>query len=118
MEDALQGVATTLIWSLLRFGLPVGLTLVVCWFFKRLDARWQAEAEEYQEKVGKEKVLLPALRCWLKNECPPEQIKDCPAYQNQDIPCWQHYRAPNGQLKEDCLGCDVFRGAPAPVIGD
>ncbi|MGD2156300.1 MAG: hypothetical protein PVG32_05465 [Anaerolineales bacterium] len=118
MDDILQGAATTLIWSLFRFGLPVGLTLLVCWLFRKLDARWQAEAAEYQKQVGAKKALFPALRCWLKNECPPEQRERCLAYQNQDIPCWQHFRASDGQLKEDCIGCDVFRGAPAPVIGD
>jgi hypothetical protein len=117
MDDALQGIATVLVWTVLRFGLPVGLTLLVCWLFKWLDARWQAEAEEYQKRAGV-KGWVPIVRCWLLNDCPPEQREHCHAYQNQEVPCWQHFRAPEGELKEKCMDCGVFQGVPLPSIGD
>jgi len=117
--ETTQGLLLAIGWFLLRFGLPVLATALVIWFFKRLDARWQSEAQEYTERTGLES-LVPAVRCWLLNDCPEERRQKCPAYQNQEKPCWQHYRLVDGSLKESCLSCRVFRGAPAsaPVAGD
>jgi len=104
-------------WFVMRFGLPVILTTLVIWLFRRLDDRWQAEAQVFQQR-GAARSLVPAIRCWVLNDCPEERRQNCVAYQNQDIPCWQNFRAIDGSLKEKCLGCGVFRGAPVPVSGD
>jgi hypothetical protein len=115
--ETTQGLLLAIGWFLLRFGIPVLATLLVIWAFKRLDARWQDEAKEQLERVGRE-ILVPTVRCWVLKGCPEDKKMNCPAYQNQDIPCWQQFRADDGTLKEDCLGCGVFRGAPVPVSGD
>lgn len=112
--ETMQGLLLAIGWFLLRFGLPVLATILVVWFFRRLDARWQAKAQEYKARSGIES-LVPVVRCWLINDCPEERRQNCPAYQNQEKPCWQHFRAVDGSLKESCLGCGVFRGAPVPV---
>mgnify|MGYP003959259255 FL=1 len=112
-----QGLLLALFWFVMRFGLPVVLTALIILLFKRLDDRWQAEAQEYQQRSTPES-LFPALRCWILNDCPEERHQNCKAYQNQDIPCWQNFRTVDGSLKESCLGCGVFRGAPVPVSGD
>ena len=112
-----QGLLLAIGWFLVRFGIPVLFTVIVCWIFKKFDDRWQAEARSYREKSGIEN-LAPIVRCWVLNECPEEQREECPAYKEQNIPCWQHFRAANGYLQEKCLSCRVFRGAPKPVIGD
>ena len=113
----IQGLLYLLGWFLLRFGLPILLTILVCWAFSHLDARWRAQAEETR-KQAVASGAIPVIRCWLLNDCPEEKREKCLAYQEQSTPCWQHFRCNNGELKEKCLGCQVFRGAPAPAIGD
>lgn len=115
--DTYDGFLIAIGWFLLRFGLPILATVLICWFFKRLDSRWQAEGEYYRKNLGIEKPAV-TVRCWLFNDCPDEKLAQCKAYQEQNIPCWQHFRGKNGLLKEDCIGCGVFRGIPKPVIGD
>jgi hypothetical protein len=116
--DTMQGFLLAVAWFLLRFGLPLIGTILVCWFFKRLDARWQEEAEVYKREKGFDH-RVPVTHCWLFSACSEEKREKCPAYQNQNIPCWQHFRNKNGELKDNCIGCIVFRGAPPlPTIGD
>jgi hypothetical protein len=92
-----------------RIVLPIGLTLLVIYLLRRLDQRWQ-----------KESLRLPVVPsgqkpCWEIKGCTAESRSECPAAAHPDIPCWQVFRKKNGMLKEDCLGCDVFRQAPVPV---
>jgi hypothetical protein len=115
--DTVQGLLLAIGWFLLRFGLPIIVTVVVCRLFMKIDERWQSEATTYREKAGVEK-LIPTVRCWVFNDCPEEKREKCPAYQEQHIPCWQHFRSKNAELKETCIGCGVFRGVPIPVTGD
>ena len=112
--ETTQGLLLAIGWFLLRFGLPVGITALVIWLFTRLDAHWKAEANEFIQPTNQE-TLMPSLRCWIFNDCPEERKLNCPSYQKQETPCWQHFRAIDGSLKESCLGCSVFRGAPVPV---
>ena len=93
----------------LRLAIPIAITAVAIYFLRRLDTRWQAEAEE--------KLLLPAVekpQCWEVHNCPPENRQSCPGYQSEQ-PCWQTFREESGYLQERCLGCDVFQQAPIPV---
>jgi hypothetical protein len=113
----LEGIFLAIGWALLRFGLPILFSILLFQFLKRLDERWEAEAEEVREKTGVGS-LVPKVRCWILNDCPQERMEKCPAYLEQGIPCWQHFRTTEDGLKEDCLGCDVFRGVPIPALGD
>jgi len=93
----------------LRLAIPIAITAVAIYFLRRLDTRWQAEAEE--------QLLLPVVekpKCWEVNGCTPEMRATCAGYQS-DQPCWQAFREENGYLKERCLGCDVFQKAPIPI---
>jgi hypothetical protein len=94
----------------LRLAIPIAITAIAIYFLRRLDARWQAEAEI--------KVLKPVVekpRCWEINKCTPEMRATCPGYLSE-APCWQAQRKENGYLQEKCLGCDVFRKAPVPEL--
>ncbi len=113
----LEGFLLALGWFLLRFGLPIALTVLVCWIFKRIDEKWKVEGEAYRKETGVENKMS-IVRCWLFNNCPEEERSKCKAYLDQKIPCWQHFRGKNGELKQDCIGCGVFRGIPEPAIGD
>ena len=93
---------------LVRLILPIAVTLVMVYFLRKLDARWQAEAE-----LGPVSVQKP--ECWKIKGCSPEQQKSCPA-RNSHLPCWQVFRLPNGYLREECLSCEVFTNAPIPAL--
>ena len=93
----------------LRFGIPIAITVVAIYILRRLDARWQAEAET--------EVSLPVVekpQCWKTMNCTPEMRASCPGYLSE-APCWQARRKENGYLQDKCLECDIFLKAPIPV---
>ena len=92
----------------LRLALPIGLTVFFIYMLRRLDARWQLEAEQAPVQP------LDQQKCWEIRNCPPEQLASCAAY-GADEPCWQVHRLQNGYLREECLSCKVFEQAPFPV---
>ena len=93
----------------LRLAIPIAITAIAIYFLRRLDNRWQAEAEEQLLQPVVEKA-----KCWEIHGCTAEMRATCIGYQSEK-PCWQAFREENGYLKERCLGCDVFRKAPIPV---
>jgi hypothetical protein len=105
-------VLIVLIGILLRFGLPILLTVLVAYFLRRLDTRWQEEA---QKQMVNSPRLIPVNPCWEVNNCSPEKKYQCRAFINPDVPCWQQFRSADGLLREGCLNCSVYRNAPAPV---
>jgi hypothetical protein len=109
--EALNVIITVIVGLLVRFGIPIALTVILVYLLRRLDERWQAEAK-------RELLALPLARnigCWDVKNCSPEQRQKCSAYSHPDSPCWQHFRDQQGALQERCLGCDVFRQAPVPL---
>jgi hypothetical protein len=106
--DTLVPFFYLLIGLLLRLAIPIAATLVVIYFLRRLDMRWQAEA-------ALQPVNMEKAECWKVKGCSPEQIKSCSAAQSP-LPCWQAKRLPNGYLNENCLSCQVFIEAPVPGL--
>jgi hypothetical protein len=102
-------VLAFIIGLLLRVGIPVLVTAMVFFLLRRLDQRWQKEAQAIP-------VITSQRPCWKMKDCSEEKRKTCPAFAQTDVPCWQLFRTKNGLLKEDCLGCDVFRLAPTPSL--
>ena len=92
---------------LLRLALPITITLVLVYFLRKLDSRWQAEAKLQPMYVQKPE-------CWKIKGCPLERQKNCIA-RTSSLPCWQMLRLPNGYLREECISCKVFIDAPIPV---
>lgn len=93
----------------LRLAIPIAITAIAVYFLRKLDARWQTEADE--------QPLLPVVEkpeCWDAHNCPLKDREMCPGYQS-DKPCWQAFRSKNGHLQEKCIGCDVFEKAPMPT---
>ena len=111
------GLFWSIFWFVVRFGIPVLITIALVWLFSKLDARWRMQAENVREQAVADGVV-PVVKCWLLNDCPEDLKTNCAAYKNQGKPCWQHFRTKDGCLKEDCIDCKVFRGAPIPVVGD
>lgn len=93
---------------LIRLAIPIAITLMLVHFLRKLDSRWQAEAELQPMYVQKPE-------CWKIKDCPPEQQKNCIA-RTSPLPCWQVFRLPNGYLREECLTCKVFSDAPLPSL--
>ncbi|HTP09071.1 MAG TPA: hypothetical protein VMP08_12525 [Anaerolineae bacterium] len=99
---------------LVRFAIPVGLTLLAIWLFRKLDQRWKAEAEE-QTRLQVATAMANRTPCWEQKQCSPEKMQSCPAYAQKDLPCWQVMRDKNGNLKSACLECSLFRNVPVLV---
>ena len=93
---------------LLRLAIPIGATVLVIVILRRLDQRWQAEAET-------QPVTVEKTECWKIKGCPPEKVQNCEAAKSP-LPCWQVKRQPNGYLNEECLTCPVFIEAPVPSL--
>ena len=94
---------------LLRLALPLALTALVVFLLRKLDARWQAEAE-----LEKKLLLNDESPCWKEQGLSMDEIERKAAAAER--PCWQVNRLPNGYLREECLNCDVFLSAPIPQI--
>lgn len=97
---------------LLRLAIPIGITILIAYFLKRIDKRWQDEATQINIVTTS---MVSQVPCWERNNCSAEKRASCPAYQNSQIPCWQQFRDSGGRLREGCLGCDIFREAPIPA---
>ncbi len=104
--EAFETVLAIITGFVMRILIPVGITAVVVYFLRRLDARWRAEAVEQIQPVAKPE-------CWKVKGCSAETQAGCPAAKSE-LPCWQVFRK-NGYLREECLNCDVLREAPIPV---
>ena len=113
--DALNTLAVFLAGGLLRIGLPLAVTAVIVWLLRRLDARWQAEAEWQRTLAPAAAAVAPRVPCWVTNRCSAERRAACPIYGHAEVLCWQYFRGRQGYLREACLGCQVFRHAPIPV---
>jgi hypothetical protein len=102
-------VLTFVLGLLLRIGIPVAVTALIFFLLRHLDERWQKEALAIP-------VISSQRPCWEIKGCTEEKRNNCPGSAQPNIPCWQVFRTKNGLLREDCLGCDVFRLAPAPAL--
>jgi predicted nucleic acid-binding protein len=92
-----------------RLGLPLLVTLLVVIGLRRLDIRWQKEAE-----LERDLLVRDEEPCWKEQGLSMEEIKVRAAESGK--PCWQIHRLSNGYLREACLDCEVFINAPAPAL--
>lgn len=92
-----------------RLGLPLLVTLLVVLGLRRLDGRWQKEAE-----LERGLLVRDEERCWKEQGLSMDESKVRAAESGK--PCWQIHRLSNGYLREACLDCEVFINAPAPVL--
>ena len=93
---------------LLRLAIPILGTLLIIFILRKLDARWQAEAEL-------QAIPIEKPECWKIKGCSPEKMQTCAAC-TSSLPCWQVHRLPNGYLRGECLSCPVFLNAPVPTL--
>lgn len=109
--DALTSILVFIAGLLIRFAIPVALTVLFILLLRRLDERWQEEAKP---RLKLAQAKNPG--CWMAMNCTEENRRNCSAYAHSEVPCWQHFREKNnGLLQERCLGCKVFNEAPVPI---
>ncbi|MBK7452117.1 MAG: hypothetical protein IPP55_08315 [Anaerolineales bacterium] len=92
-----------------RLGLPMLVTLLVVIGLRRLDTRWQKEAE-----IERNLLTRDEEPCWKEQGLAMDEIKARAAENGK--PCWQIHRLSNGYLREACLDCEVFVNAPALAL--
>jgi len=93
---------------LLRLAIPIAGTTILIHFLRKLDIRWQTEAQL-------QPLPIQNPECWKIKGCSAQEQKFCLA-KTSSLPCWQIYRLPNGYLREECLSCKVFIDAPIPAL--
>lgn len=92
-----------------RLFVPLSVTALVVFFLRKLDARWQAEAEKERKTLVSDNEL-----CWKEQGLSAEEMVK--RAESCDEACWQTHRLSNGYLREACLDCEVFLSAPAPAV--
>lgn len=96
----------------LRLGVPLAITLVVGYGLRRLDAKWEAEAQAKrdQEEVpaGLKALKTTEKPCWELKGCDEASLARCPAYKFWDIPCWVARLRAAGWLPTECHNCELF----------
>ena len=110
--ESFEVIASMVLGVVLRLGIPIVITVFAVWLLRKLDITWRKEAEA----EGLIKVTAKNPGCWDFHNCPEEKREECKAYQNPDQPCWHVYRDSGGNLKEQCLSCEVFIHAPVPIL--
>ncbi len=106
----------------LRLGVPIAVTVAIVGGLRRLDARWQAEADAQRTSRAVAAGLIASAAavsplaaerpCWERNNCPPEKRQPCAACALTDIPCWMARLRADGKLPARCYGCALFRTRP------
>lgn len=106
--EALVSFFYILLGFFLRLAIPILGTVLLIFLLRKLDARWQVEAE-------RQSMAFDKPQCWKIKGCAPAQVEKCPGARST-LPCWQVYRLPNGYLNEECINCEVFIEAPIPTL--
>jgi hypothetical protein len=89
---------------LLRLAIPVTITAGLITLLRKLDARWQVEAQL--------PVLVENRNAGRSKAVRLNRSKTASA--SSPLPCWQAYRLPNGYLREECLSCQSLWTHPCP----
>lgn len=100
---------------MLRLVVPLAIVMLVGYWLRRLDAKWQAEAQALWDanRMQPEPVQSKFLErlnqpCWLVKGCDAATRSRCPAAQQPHLPCWLVWRSPDGRLPEPCYQCQIF----------
>jgi hypothetical protein len=102
----------------LRLGVPLAITLAVGYWLRRLDAKWQAEAQarwkanqaQREAKIEPQTELVKVIQgpCWVLKGCPETVYPQCPAYHHSDIPCWLAWFQAERAIPARCYRCTLF----------
>lgn len=110
MEELIT-TAAVIAGILLRFGVPIGLTVLLARFLRKLDARWRDEAEQKAAEAILQSQRQTLLNLWLEQpcytikNCSAQQKENCRAFSQIEKPCWEIQKS-NGSLSKACLECE------------
>lgn len=100
---------------LVRLVVPMAIVMLVGYWLRRLDNRWQAEAmAEWEARRTQPEPLqskfLERLNqpCWQIKGCDETTRTHCAASQQPHLPCWLARRSSEGRLPETCFQCQIF----------
>jgi hypothetical protein len=114
MEDFLA-ILSIIAALLLRIGIPLAVTAILVIALRRVDERWQREAELGTGSETKHVSMFSQFQCWMTHNCSEENRDECPAFIENNKPCWQVFRDGSGDLRQKCLDCPVFVNVPAGI---
>jgi hypothetical protein len=115
---------------ILRIGVPLAITVGIGYVLTRLDAKWQAEADQQaqeQQAVQRKQSSLPASGfqvpvgkpaglmatagppCWSLKGCTEAMKAQCAACHQPGTPCWMARTNAEGRLPAKCKGCELYK---------
>jgi hypothetical protein len=102
---------------LLRVGTPLLVIALLTWSLRRLDARWQREAQ--QARLQTLDASLPVIPdatvdgrpCWEQRGCSAERREECAAYSRPTVACWQARTEVEGVMPSGCTECGIYHVA-------
>ncbi len=98
----------------LRVGVPPALVIGLAMALRRMDRRWQAEAEDQRRAaLDLPPLLVPnpvmGMSCWEQRTCEGKVCAECAAYAHPSSPCWLSRHAAEGKLPDACPTCGIYR---------
>ena len=97
-----SGVDMYWVGLFLRFGVPLGLTLMLAWLLKNIDLQWLENAKDEIAESGGASSDMPG--CWIYHNLSQENNK----FQDLKAACWKVRVKFEGSLPEECLECVYF----------
>jgi hypothetical protein len=116
--DGLLEVLVIIGMFILRLGVPLLVTVALGYLLRRLDTRWEAEAQA-EAKTRRKMEVAQQQPCWVEKGCSPEHYTRCPGYRFSHLPCWLARLRAQNQLPAGCPDCTRFSseraGLKAPL---
>jgi hypothetical protein len=93
-----------LVGLFLRFGIPLGLTIILAWILKNLDLQWleEREREPIESRIEDEGQ---SQGCWVLQNFSHEVS----AINGHQDACWKVRMRIEGKLPDECLDCAYFK---------
>lgn len=103
--------------GVLRIGVPALLIAGIGYMLVRYSkARISADIQAPAEAVGlspaewaRAVTVPPVVPCWEQKNCDAAKRASCAAYKRSHVPCWLAVQVAEGQLRADCMSCDLYR---------
>ena len=100
----------------LRLGVPLAITGLVVYLFKKMDEKWEAESQSHPTIVEISQAASVRKPCWEDKGCSPDNRAQCPACRLTDIPCWLARLRQEYRLPVECTNCVRYAGRLAQTV--
>lgn len=88
----------------LRFGVPLGFTIILAWLLRNMDLHWLEKADEEKGQVNSTKEQLPE-GCWIIHNLSKDDLTGMELHDT----CWKVRMRFEGVLPDQCLECQYFK---------